>query len=67
MTIHLQVEDVDALYDRAVKYYENLRLVYEVQTRLREWTAQEEEDRKARVPLVEPVAPEPENSGSERK
>ena len=29
-------------WDRAVKYYENLRLVYEVQTRLREWTEQEE-------------------------
>ena len=31
---------------RAVKYYENLRLVYEVQTRLQEWTVQEQEDRK---------------------
>ena len=33
---------------RAVKYYENLRLVYEVQTRLQEWSGQEEEDRKSR-------------------
>lgn len=33
---------------RAVKYYENLRLVYEVQARLQEWTKQEEEDRKSR-------------------
>jgi hypothetical protein len=29
---------------RAVKYYENLRLVYEVQTRLQEWTVQEQEE-----------------------
>lgn len=27
---------------RAVKYYENLRLVYEVQSRIQEWTAAEE-------------------------
>ena len=33
-------------WDRAVKYYENLRVVYEVQTRLREWTEQEEEERR---------------------
>ena len=35
-------------WERAVKYYENLRLVYEVQARLQEWTRQEEEDRKGR-------------------
>ena len=29
---------------RAVKYYENLRLVYEVQTRLQEWNVQEQEE-----------------------
>jgi hypothetical protein len=29
-------------WERAVKYYESLRLVYEIQTRLREWTEQEE-------------------------
>lgn len=33
-------------WDRAVKYYENIRLVYEIQSRLREWSQQEEEDRK---------------------
>jgi hypothetical protein len=33
-------------WDQAVKYYENLRLVYEVQTRLQEWTEQEDEERK---------------------
>lgn len=31
-------------WDRAVKYYENLRLVYEIQSRLREWSQQEEEE-----------------------
>lgn len=35
-------------WDQIVKYYENLRLVYEVQTRLQEWTEQEDEDRKGR-------------------
>jgi len=34
------------VYDRAVKYYENVRLVYVIQTQLREWSAQEEEDRR---------------------
>jgi hypothetical protein len=29
-------------WGRAVKYYENLRLVYEVQTRLQEWSEQDE-------------------------
>jgi anti-sigma factor RsiW len=33
-------------YDRALKYYENLRLVYEIQTRLNEWSAEEEAERK---------------------
>ena len=32
--------------ERALKYYENMKLVYEVQTRLQEWTEQEEEERK---------------------
>lgn len=35
-------------WQRGVKYYENLRLVYEVQARLQELTEQEEEDRKLR-------------------
>jgi hypothetical protein len=29
------------VYDRAMKYYDNLRLVIEIQSRLREWTDQE--------------------------
>jgi len=33
-------------WDRAVKYYENVRLVYVIQSQLREWSAQEEEDRR---------------------
>ncbi len=33
-------------WERGVKYYENLKLVYEVQTRLQEWTQQEEEERR---------------------
>ena len=37
---------VHRTWDRAVKYYENLRLVYEIQSRLREWNQQEEEERK---------------------
>jgi hypothetical protein len=29
------------VYDRAMKYYDNLRLVIEIQSRLREWSDQE--------------------------
>lgn len=38
---------VHRTYDRAVKYYENLRLVFEIQSRLKEWSAEEEQDRKS--------------------
>ncbi len=38
---------VNRVWDRAVKYYENLRLVYEIQERLDDWSAQEEQDRKS--------------------
>jgi hypothetical protein len=49
---------VHRTWERAVKYYENLRLVYEVQTRLQEWTRQEDEDRKGRGTVEEtPTAP----------
>ena len=34
-------------WERAVKYYENLKLVYEVQSRLKEWSDQDEEERRA--------------------
>jgi hypothetical protein len=34
-------------WERGMKYYENLKLVYEVQTRLKEWSDQDEQERKA--------------------
>lgn len=34
-------------WDRAMKYYDNLRLVIEIQTRLQEWTDQEQSVRRA--------------------
>lgn len=46
-------------WDRAVKYYENLRLVYEIQSRLREWSQQEEEDRKNQQPAAPTGEPQP--------
>ncbi|MEJ7604774.1 MAG: hypothetical protein WKF37_00525 [Bryobacteraceae bacterium] len=36
---------------RGVKYYENLQLVFEVQTRLQEWNEQEEVQRGAKSPV----------------
>jgi hypothetical protein len=36
------------VWNRAVKYYENLRLVYEVQSRLQEWS--EQDDRRQTTP-----------------
>lgn len=50
-------------WERAVKYYESLRLVYEIQSRLREWTEQEENGRKspsASGQVLEPKAKSPE-------
>ncbi|MEK7407144.1 MAG: zf-HC2 domain-containing protein [Acidobacteriota bacterium] len=32
-------------WERAGKFYQSLKVVYEIQSQLREWTAQEEEDR----------------------
>lgn len=46
-------------WERAVQYYENLRLVYEVQTRLQDWTKQEDEDRKGRGAVEETPATAP--------
>lgn len=34
-------------WSRVVKYYENIRVVYEIQSRLKEWADQEEQDRQA--------------------
>lgn len=48
--VYSSVEDrVQRTWDRAVKYYENLKLVYEIQSRLKEWTDQEESERKAQA------------------
>jgi len=41
-------EKMHRVYDRAIKYYDNLRVVYEIQNRLQEWTALEEEDARNR-------------------
>lgn len=55
-------------WERAVQYYENLRLVYEVQTRLQDWTKQEDEDRKGRGTVEEtPTAPSGKTEGKETK
>lgn len=52
-------------WERAVKYYENLRLVYEVQTRLQEWTRQEDEERKGR-PVEETPATRQKTEGQQQ-
>ena len=42
---------VHRAWERTVKYYDSLKLVYEVQSRLKEWTdQQEEEDRRTQQP-----------------
>lgn len=50
-------------YDRFVKYIDNLRLVYEIQSRLSEWSAQDEQaaaaERARRGRRVDPVAVPP--------
>ncbi len=50
-------------WERAVKYYENLRLVYEIQSRLKEWTEPEEGEART-APAVPPQsAPAPRDAG----
>ena len=39
---------------RSVKFYENLKLVYQIQTTLREWQQQDEERKPANQPAVNP-------------
>ena len=50
-------------WDRAVKYYENLRLVYEIQSRLKEWSEQDENERRTQPPPspsgARPASPNP--------
>lgn len=36
-------------WNNAVKYYENLRFVYEIQSRLREWNQEQQEEEQSRV------------------
>ncbi len=44
MSVVASVDDrAHRLWNDAIKYYENLRLVYEIQTRLREWNQEDEE------------------------
>jgi hypothetical protein len=50
-------EGVYRTWQRAVKYYENLRLVYEIQTQLREWT-QKEQELRGRAGATEESQPE---------
>jgi hypothetical protein len=48
------VEDkAQRTWDRTVKFYENIRFVYEIQSRLREWTEQEQEAEKTEAPRNE--------------
>jgi hypothetical protein len=51
------------LYDRAMKYYENLRLVHEIQNRLEEWSALEEEESRGRRRPEPLAAPSTETGG----
>jgi hypothetical protein len=57
-------------WERGVKYYESLRVVYEVQSKLKEWNEQEEEERKAQVAGQKPAtaaSPASETTPVERK
>ncbi|MBI4874798.1 MAG: zf-HC2 domain-containing protein [Acidobacteria bacterium] len=51
-------------WERAVKYYENLRFVYEIQSRLKELTEQEDVERKAQPPAREPAAKQNPNAAA---
>jgi hypothetical protein len=54
-------------WDRSIKFYESLRVVYEIQSRIREWTEQDQTERKAATP-EEPPASSPQNpTGSNGK
>ena len=51
-------DKVHRTWDRAVKYYENLRLVYEMRARLQQWSAEEEAERKTQAgSAIEPTGP----------
>ncbi|MEO7652736.1 MAG: anti-sigma factor [Bryobacteraceae bacterium] len=40
-------DNVHRAYERSLKFYESIRFVYELQSRLREWTDQQEEEDRA--------------------
>jgi hypothetical protein len=40
---------VDRVWVRSVKFYENLKVVYEIQSQLREWTEQQEEEERSQA------------------
>jgi anti-sigma factor RsiW len=42
---HAAEDRVARIWQRGVKYYENLRVVYEIQTRLQEWTEEQPQPR----------------------
>ena len=44
-------------WDRAVKYYDNMRLVIEVQSRLKEWSEQDQEQRRLQQQKQQKEAP----------
>jgi hypothetical protein len=46
-------------YNRGVKYYDSLRVVYEIQTRLKEWAEEQ--------PAAQTAAPSAGRSGGETK
>jgi len=50
-------------WDRSVKFYESLRLVYEIQTRLREFTEQDQREPRAGAPEGPPASTSEQQSG----
>jgi anti-sigma factor RsiW len=57
------------IWDRAVKYYDNLRLVYDIQTRLEEWTAAEDQEQQnqSRGATIDLTPGNTSDQGRERK
>jgi anti-sigma factor RsiW len=61
--VWMATEDrVQRTWERTVKYYESLRLVYAIQTQLKEWTDEQQGDSKPASPVSSPA-----RSGTERK
>lgn len=58
--IFLAVDDrAHRTWDRSMKYYENLRWVIELQSRVKDFTEQEQEQQKQKAPVVEPKKSKP--------